>query len=42
MSDDVRENEYADIEYLQFTAGKKFRIVQAILGILSWPLVLPL
>lgn len=39
---DIPENEYVDIDYLQFSASKKFRIIQTVFGILSWPLVLPL
>lgn len=42
MGDDIRENEYVAIDYLQFTAGRKFRAIQALLGVLSWPVILPL
>jgi len=39
---DVPDTEYVDIEYLQFSASKKFRTIQAVIGVLLWPLVLPL
>lgn len=38
----VKRGEYSETEYLQFQPGGIVRVVQTVLGILSWPLVLPL
>lgn len=43
MTDEIRENhDYRAVEYLQFHQGPIVRTTIAILGILSWPLILPL
>ena len=34
--------EYSAIEYLQFRQGAALRVIQAILGILTWPVIWPL
>ena len=39
---DIPDNEYVDIDYLQFTASNKFQKIQALIGILFWPVILPL
>jgi len=39
---DVPSGEYTEVRYLQFTAGRSTRTTMAVLGILSWPLTLPL
>ncbi|MFQ6023082.1 MAG: acyltransferase [Acidiferrobacterales bacterium] len=38
----IRHGEYTEVEYLQFSAGQKFRTVRALLGALTWPLTWPL
>jgi acetyltransferase-like isoleucine patch superfamily enzyme len=38
----IHAEEYSDIDYLQFNASPVFRFMQKLLGVLSWPFVLPL
>lgn len=38
----MTEQTYQPTEYLQFTAGRWFRIAQASLGVLVWPVIWPL
>lgn len=40
--EEVKLGEYSEIEYLQFRRGGAFRAIQALLGILTWPIVFPL
>ena len=39
---EIIQGEYTDVRYLQFNAGKSFRVVQMVLGVLMWPLIIPL
>lgn len=36
------KTEYVDVDYLQFAASKKIRIIQALIGIIFWPIIIPL
>lgn len=38
----MRHGVYTEARYFQFTAGKTYSLIRDFLGILSWPLVLPL
>jgi acetyltransferase-like isoleucine patch superfamily enzyme len=42
MEVDAASREYADIDYLQFKSGPALRWTMAALGVLSWPLIVPL
>lgn len=41
-SEEVKLGEYRVVEYLQFRRGGGMRVLQAILGVLTWPVVWPL
>ena len=38
----IVQGEYRPVHYLQFTASRKFRFIQRAMGILCWPLTMPL
>lgn len=39
---EIRHGEYTTVRYLQFAAGKSFKAVQSVIGLLLWPLIIPL
>jgi acetyltransferase-like isoleucine patch superfamily enzyme len=39
---DAADPRYTEIRYLQFTAGTGVRVTMAVLGVLTWPLTIPL
>lgn len=41
-SEKIPDDRYVEIRYLQFTAPRSLRLTMAALGVLTWPLVLPM
>lgn len=39
---EIVQGEYRPVRYLQFSASPMFRLVQAVIGIMMWPVILPL
>ncbi len=41
-NEEIKHGEYTAVDYLQFQKGRAMSMLQALLGVLSWPLIWPL